>query len=188
MSLLIEPTSIGALIVAVIASWTDIRTGKIYNWLTFPGAAIGIVARGVEFGMANPGTWTASALGGVIQAVLGWFTGVMVLLKLFLRQLGHGDTKLMGALGAFVGPGVIFGTFLYFCVIYSVISLAWMASAFPFGHYMATRDLSMVDLTKFNEIRKKAIPIAPFIAGGLLVAIIFKQQTLQFFGLTLPAS
>lgn len=184
MSLPIQLTSIGAIIVALIASWTDIRTTKIYNVLTFPAAALGIVMRGVEAGMKNPDI--SSIIGGALNGVLGWIVGVLlvVLLKSLLRlgKIGHGDTKLMGALGAWIGPALLCGAFLYYLVFYSIFTIGWMASAFPWAQFAALKDLKACDLTKFNEVRKKAIPMAPFIAAGLFVAIAFQTQTLQFFG------
>jgi prepilin signal peptidase PulO-like enzyme (type II secretory pathway) len=186
MTFPIHLTSVGAVIVAAIASVTDVRTGKIFNALTFPAAGLGIVARAAEYGMTNPDTMMASAFGGALNAVGGWFLGIflVILLKSLLRlgKIGHGDTKLMGALGAWIGPGLLFGTFLYYCIFYSLITMFWMASAFPWNQYLASKDLKLVDLTKFNEVRKKAIPMAPFISAGLLVAVIFEKQTLQFFG------
>lgn len=187
MTLPIHLTSIGAVVVAAIASYTDIRTTKIYNWLTFPAAGLGVVARAVQYAMEAPSDHMLEAAGGgALNAVGGWLAGVVmvVLLKTALRlgKIGHGDTKLMGALGAWIGPGLLVGAFLYYCVFYSVFTILWMASAFPWNAYLATKNLKAVDLTKFNEVRKKAIPMAPFITAGLLVALVFEKPTLVFFG------
>jgi prepilin signal peptidase PulO-like enzyme (type II secretory pathway) len=188
MTFPIHLTSVGAIVVGAIASYTDIRTTKIYNWLTFPAAGLGVVARAVEYGMAaDPSNMMPHAMGGALNGVAGWLTGValVVLLKVLLRlgKIGHGDTKLMGALGAWIGPGLLCGAFLYYCVFYSVFTILWMASAFPWNAYLATKNLKALDLTKFNEVRKTAIPMAPFITAGLLVAIFFEHQTLVFFGM-----
>jgi len=185
-TLVFHITSIGAIIVAAIASYTDIKTAKIYNKLTFPGAGLGIIVRAVEYGMNNPNTMVATGFGGAINAILGWLFGVflVVVLKTLLRlkEIGHGDSKLMGCLGAWVGPGLILGTFLYYCVFFSVYTIATMAIAFPWKQWLVVRDLTMVDLTKFNEVRRKPLPMAPFITAGLVVALVFEKQTLQFFG------
>jgi prepilin signal peptidase PulO-like enzyme (type II secretory pathway) len=183
----ISITSIGAVLVALIASYTDIKTGKIFNILTFPAAAVGILTRAAQFALQNPDTAVASGFGGAINGVLGWITAVFImgLMKFFLRQLGHGDTKLMGALGAFIGPGLVLGTFLYFCIIYAVCSLAWLAMAFPWRQFAMAqqmKDKSAMNLDHFNEVRKRTIPIAPFIAGGLFVSLLLEKPTLQFFG------
>lgn len=178
---------IAALIVALIASYTDIRTGKILNVLTFPAALVGICCRAAMYAMQNPDSQVASAAAGAINAVCGWLLAVFIMaaMKFFLKNLGHGDTKLLGALGAFVGPAMVVGTFLYFCFTYAIFSCAWLAMTLPWRQltsaYMAG-SIAGVNLERFNEVRKRAIPIAPFIAAGLLLMILLKQPTLGFLG------
>ena len=83
----------GAVLLSVIAGWTDLRSRRIPNWLTVPGFAVGVVANAVV------GGW-----GGVKSSLLGAVVGLGLLLPfVLLRSLGAGDWKLAGALGAFVG-------------------------------------------------------------------------------------
>ena len=80
--------------VTLIAGWIDFRTHKIPNWLTVPGLAAAIALRAALSG------WT-----GAKASLEGALLALMVLLPLvLLRALGAGDWKLMGALGAFLGP------------------------------------------------------------------------------------
>src|SRR5690349_17384627 len=97
-------TYVVALIVASIAAVTDIRTGKIFNVLTFPSMLLGMLLLGVTSGMTAGNV--GAGFSGALQGLLGCLSGmaIMIGMKLFLRALGHGDTKLMGAIGAFVGP------------------------------------------------------------------------------------
>lgn len=85
----------GALLLAVIAGWTDYLKRRIPNWLTVPGLLVGI---GLNL-----------ALGGVVGlkiSLLGAGLGLLLLLPfVLLHSLGAGDWKLAGALGAFVGAG-----------------------------------------------------------------------------------
>ncbi len=83
-----------ALIMAVWAGWVDWRSRRIPNWLTVPGVAIGLVVNTVAWGWSG----TKTALEGA-----GLGLGLLLPLVL-LRALGAGDWKLMGALGAFLGP------------------------------------------------------------------------------------
>jgi prepilin peptidase CpaA len=84
-----------SLAVAAAACFTDLRTRRIPNLLTF-GAAL------VAFGFHGlTGGWPAL---GVSAA--GWGVGILLFLPLFLlRGIGGGDVKLLAALGAWVGPG-----------------------------------------------------------------------------------
>lgn len=83
-----------ATIPAVIAGWTDWRTRRIPNWLTVPALVLGIAANSLALG------WY-----GAKEALLGAGLGLGLLLPFVLiRSLGGGDWKLVGALGAFLGP------------------------------------------------------------------------------------
>lgn len=88
---------VGAELLAVLAAWTDLRSRRIPNWLTVPGLLIGVAAN------VALGGW-----GGLKTSLLGAGLGLAMLLPfVLLRSLGAGDWKLAGALGAFVGPGVL---------------------------------------------------------------------------------
>lgn len=83
-----------AVLLALAAGWTDWRWQRIPNWLTVPGLILGIAANAAAWG------W-----GGVKSSLLGAGLGLALLLPLLLaRSLGAGDWKLVGAMGAFLGP------------------------------------------------------------------------------------
>lgn len=83
-----------ALAVGLTAGWIDYRTRRIPNWLTVPGALLGIVVQ-----------WLATGPHGVHMALEGMALALTCLLPLvLLRAMGAGDWKLMGALGAVLGP------------------------------------------------------------------------------------
>ena len=87
----------GAVLLSVIAGWTDLRSRRIPNWLTVPGLLIGVAANTVF------GGWT-----GLKTSLVGAAVGLALLLPfVLLRSLGAGDWKLAGALGAFVGAGLL---------------------------------------------------------------------------------
>ncbi len=92
--------------IAVCAGVLDWRFRRIPNWLTVSGAALGIAANTVLF------RWP-----GLKTALLGMLLGLALLLPfVLLRSLGAGDWKLVGALGACLGPqpllAVLFGAIL----------------------------------------------------------------------------
>src|SRR5215467_7921707 len=80
---------------AVWAGVLDWRYRRIPNWLTVSGLITGI---GVNTAMAG---WP-----GAKASLLGAGLGLLVLFPfVVLRALGGGDWKLIGSLGAFLGPG-----------------------------------------------------------------------------------
>jgi len=91
------PLVAGALALAIVAGWTDWRSRRIPNWLTVPGAVIGMTLNIVLNGRA--GLWSS---------LLGLTLGLALLLPFVLvRSLGAGDWKLAGSLGAFTGPALL---------------------------------------------------------------------------------
>jgi prepilin peptidase CpaA len=85
---------IGAVLLALIAGWTDFRSRRIPNWLTVPGLLIGLAMNIVLAGKS-----------GLIASLEGAGVGLALLLPfVLLRSLGAGDWKFAGALGAFTGP------------------------------------------------------------------------------------
>ncbi|MGH9682729.1 MAG: A24 family peptidase [Candidatus Acidiferrales bacterium] len=76
------------------AGWQDWHTRRIPNWLTVPGLLLGIAVH----------AWI-SGWHGAVMSLEGAGLALVILLPLvLLRALGAGDWKLMGALGAFLGP------------------------------------------------------------------------------------
>jgi prepilin peptidase CpaA len=80
--------------VTLVAAIVDFRTRKIPNWLTVPAVFTGLALR------TATGGWP-----GAKASLEGAGLALVLLLPLVLmRALGAGDWKLMGAVGAFLGP------------------------------------------------------------------------------------
>lgn len=83
-----------AVILALVAGLGDLRNRRIPNRLTVPALLAGLAVNGLL------GGWH-----GLLVSLEGAGVGLAVLLPaVLLRGLGAGDWKLMGALGAMVGP------------------------------------------------------------------------------------
>ena len=84
---------------ALCAGISDWRTRKIPNWLTVSGLAVGVAVNTILY------RWP-----GAKSSLLGAGLGLLLLLPFVLiRALGAGDWKLVGALGAFLGPARLIG-------------------------------------------------------------------------------
>ena len=104
----------GAVLLAMAAGWTDLRSRRIPNWLTVPGLAIGIAVNTVL------GGWS-----GLKASLLGAALGLGLLLPfVLLRALGAGDWKLAGALGSFTGPAMLIDLLLASVFVAGVMAVA----------------------------------------------------------------
>jgi prepilin peptidase CpaA len=100
------------LALTLYAGWYDWRTRRIPNWLTVPALILGIAVRYFI------GGWS-----GVEMGLEGAGLALIVLLPLVLiRALGAGDWKLMGSVGAFLGPRM-----LLFVLLASILVSGLMA-------------------------------------------------------------
>jgi prepilin peptidase CpaA len=100
-------------LLGLAAGITDWRSRRIPNWLTVSGAATGIVANSALWG------WK-----GLRISLLGMGLGLLLLLPFVLvRALGAGDWKLVGALGALLGPQPLIAVLLGSVLVAGIMAL-----------------------------------------------------------------
>jgi Flp pilus assembly protein protease CpaA len=124
-------------VILAIASYTDERYTKVPKWLTIPALFLGFVIsaiRGYWVGshglpvwmITEPGPWLG-VLDGLLFAsaglVVGFFTFFVIWI---LGGCGGGDVKLFAAIGAWVGPYLVFQiliaslVLLMFCFLFVI--------------------------------------------------------------------
>ena len=97
-----------------VASTLDLKFHKIPNGLTFSLGLMGLIFQIHQHGIAQ----------GLTQGVSGMAVGILLLYLPFLSGgVGGGDVKLMGALGAFVGPWVAVKVFLASALFGGIFSI-----------------------------------------------------------------
>jgi prepilin peptidase CpaA len=124
-----------ALTLTFVAAAVDWRTRKIPNWLTVPGILAGITLRTVISGW--PGA--KASLEGVGLAL------ALLLPLVLLRALGAGDWKLMGAVGAFMGP------ILFLFIL--------------FGSLLASGLMSVIQMIKTKRVKETLKNIVDLVRG-----------------------
>jgi prepilin peptidase CpaA len=90
----IDIVTVPLIAIVAAAAFTDLRARRIPNALSLGGAALGLLINGTSFGLT-----------GVLLALLGSALCLACFLPLYLAGgMAAGDVKLMGAVGAFLGP------------------------------------------------------------------------------------
>jgi Flp pilus assembly protein protease CpaA len=100
---------------------------------------------------------------------------------------------LIAAVGAFLGlPDVLF-VVLYFCLSYGLFSFIDIARFLPWKQIIERVQISMIsgsktlppiDTSKFERQRKSSIPLGFAILLATILTIVFRRQTLSFFGMS----
>jgi prepilin peptidase CpaA len=156
------------LIVLAVATFTDLRSRRIPNWLVVPFMAAGIVTS----------TWL-HGWHGLGQSFAGLGLGILLFGFLFwMGGMGAGDVKLAAAIGTWIGPNQLFFALVVTAMAGGFIVLVWAA----FGGFLKELFTGASKLTfgvKNSEVReemaisnplKRKIPYAPAIAIGTLIS------------------
>jgi prepilin peptidase CpaA len=158
------------LLVLAVATFTDLRSRRIPNWLVFPFLFAGLATSGWLHG------WQ-----GISQSLAGMGLGLFVYGFIFwLGGLGAGDVKLCAAIGAWVGPKQLFMALIITGIAGGIMVVCWAAYAgflkqlltgtgdliFGWKQHGMHRDPELV-LT--NPLKRK-MAYAPAIAVGTLIS------------------
>ncbi|MEO7717856.1 MAG: A24 family peptidase [Capsulimonas sp.] len=154
-------------IVLLIAVFTDIRTQKIYNWLTFPAIGLGIVINICLHG------WH-----GLTFALCGM--GIACLSLFITGGMKFGDMKLFIAVGSMMGPGFMLIALLCTFVVSGVLGIlyAWKKGVLRHTVKNTLTGLQLLlTLKSLNSLKAMAseskagyMAYAPSIALGVAVA------------------
>jgi prepilin peptidase CpaA len=102
-----------AVSIASLAAVTDVWSRRIPNWLTFGTLLLGVLLN----------TWLRG-LDGMASSLAGAVLGIALLLPFYaMGGIGAGDVKLVGALGAVLGPQALVSVALYGALAGGAMSL-----------------------------------------------------------------
>lgn len=158
------------LIVVTVATFTDLRSRRIPNWLVLPFMAAGVIVSTWIHGWHGLGqSLSGLALGGLLFGILCWLGG-----------MGMGDVKLCAAIGAWIGPAQLMFALVITGFAGGVMALCWaVAGGFLGDLFKNTGDL-VVGFTRhglrpnpelvLDNPSARKMPYAPAIAIGTLVS------------------
>jgi prepilin peptidase CpaA len=144
------------LVVVAVATFTDLRSRRIPNWLVLPFLPLGIAVstwfhgwHGLEQSLAGAG------LGILIYGILYWKFG-----------MGAGDVKLSAAIGAWIGPNQFLIALVLTALAGGLVVLIWAAAR------TVSRWLRSEKSGQFasGRLLDSKMPYAPAIAIGTLMS------------------
>ena len=155
-----------ALIVCGISIVTDIRSRKILNIVTYPAFALGIIA-GPTLTLLYGGTF----LEGLFHSLWGFLLGFSFFFVFYIfgkgKNMGAGDVKLMGALGALLGWQMIANAIIFTAFVGLIVALLMF---FPLLFIMVKSG----NIASLKGYGKLTMPYGVSIAIGTVLAIGFR--------------
>lgn len=158
-------------VVAVaIATFTDLRSRRIPNWLVLPFLIAGI---GVSCWLQG---WH-----GLAQSLEGILLGGVLMGGLAaLGGMGMGDVKLCVAIGAWIGPSQLIVALVVMALAGGVMAICWALARGFFGQLLTNTGSLLTGFAKrglkpnpeyvLENPRARSMPYAPAIAIGTLVS------------------
>lgn len=155
-------------VVLAIATFTDVRSCRIPNWLVMPFLVGGMVVS----------IWTRG-WHGVEQSFLGFLLGAGIFgFFYWMGGMGMGDVKLCAAIGAWIGPAQLLIALVVAGMAGGIMALCWAVMGGFVGElFKGTGDLIFgvknrglrphPELVLGNPLTRK-LPYAPAIAIGTL--------------------
>lgn len=156
--------------VLAVATYTDLRSRRIPNWLVYPFLLAGVTVAGWQngwHGLAH--SLEGMGLGALIYGILFWMGG-----------MGMGDVKLCAAIGAWIGPSQLLFAIVIAGIVGGIMALCWAAFGGFLGELFSGAgdlvfgwkkrgQLAHPELVLSNPKTRK-MPYAPAIAIGTLLS------------------
>jgi prepilin peptidase CpaA len=167
--------------VSFLALITDLRSRRIPNALTFPAMALGLVYHLVTGGPTM-----------LLQSAEGMMLGLgLFMIPYLMGGMGAGDAKLMGALGALVGPWAIANICLFTALAGGIYALGIIIVRRESKHYImsglaslwvlaATRNLSLISMPRKEGMPRLCYAVAIALGTVFYMALALSGHNMIF--------
>jgi prepilin peptidase CpaA len=163
------------IVCVLVASVIDVFTHRIPNWITFPAALLGL---SINFQLAG--------IQGLVSSGIGLITGFLLLFLVYLLGgMGAGDVKLLCAVGALLGPRLVFYTFIWMALAGGVLAIVLIVYKKALSQTFRNLKILLLgwalgtpreeaNLTIRNQSLIK-LPYGVAIAAGAILAVYFRR-------------
>jgi prepilin peptidase CpaA len=155
---------IALVVITGAAAWSDFRTRHIPNWITVPGASIGLLLHAFHGGIP-----------GALTSLAGAALGMGIFIGLFIAGgMGAGDVKLFGTVGALVGPEALVLVFVFTGLLGGVAAIGLSLAR---GRLRETVDRTgqlVAGIRSGVSADSLRLPYGVVIAGGVLLWMIVR--------------
>lgn len=159
-------------IVLAVATFTDLRSRRIPNWLVLP-----FLVAGVAMSFA-PASWHGI---GFVQSLEGLGLGALLFgILAWMGGMGMGDVKLCAAIGAWVGPKQLIFALVMTGIVGGFMAVGWAAIGGFLGELFTGTGNLLFDWRKrgvhadpeltLSNPKAHKMPYAPAIAIGALMS------------------
>jgi len=194
----------GTLVGILLAcSCVDLKKMLIPKWLTLPALGLGLVfnvVRGILLGLESSVVWQLQpdgpfigALDGALFAAAGFAVAFALFFVIWMLGIcGGGDVKLCAAVGAWIGPGLIFRLLLVTILMVAVFMVAQIMFAVLFGTWKQLREIERMgraaDRTLADKPRRRLLIFSPplAVATAILLMWTFRVELLLLPAVTPP--
>ena len=139
----------------LLATVTDVKDQKIYNWTTYPGILVALLLAVLRYTLG----WPDLAIVDIQQSLTGFLlAGGIMLLCFVLFQIGGGDVKLLAMVGAFLGPMAGLETVLWTFVLggaTAVIILIWRLGALSLMRRVYQQTMNKLSVGKWGPLTEE---------------------------------
>lgn len=160
------------LIPLTIAVYTDVKSHKIYNWLTFPTLFVGLIMsffNGI----------------GIVDSLLGFVGAFAISLFLYITKgIYGGDVKLIAAIGAWIGKAMVIKTFIWIFICGGLLSILFTLKNGTFGptmskigrFFLAIIIPGMKPQKELEETINEYVPYGIAISSGTIISVLFPNS------------
>lgn len=157
------------LVLTGIAAITDLRFGKIYNWITYPGIVLGVLVSSFEPGGIG---WEDSLIG-----LFG--CGLLMVLAFLLFDVSGGDVKLVAMMASWLGWRSGLAALLWTCILGAALALmllVWRMGLITLIRMMARQIWGLIRLGQWlpvSEAEQRELKAPLMLGPAAFLGVVF---------------